>query len=298
MSLPETLLKHIEMRLDSEYGIKTRLRAHMTIGGGDINQAWRISTDDNDYFLKLNSARLIAMFGTEAYSLQVISKSGCIACPKVLLYGAHKDHAFLLMEYLELSSSGNEAELGRQLAQMHRKNGANFGWPINNFIGKTPQSNKSSNSWCEFWLQNRLVPQLMKTTENGFLKKLITVADDVMAATEAILATHTPPASLLHGDLWSGNKAWLANGEPVIFDPASYYGDRETDLAMTELFGGFGADFYSGYNEVWSIEAGYQQRKDVYNLYHMLNHLNLFGSGYLPSCLALAKKIITVHASS
>lgn len=296
MSLPESLLENIATQLRNETGTAIHLRPGAPVGGGDINEAWHLHSDDADYFLKLNSAHLAPMFVAEAYALQVIGKAKCIRCPKVLANGIHRDYSWLVLEHLELSSSGSGIELGQQLAQLHKLTHREFGWPTTNFIGRTPQANNTNTNWCAFWLENRLLPQLKMAAANGFEKELSAIQNEVIQVTQDLLENHKPPASLLHGDLWSGNKAWLRSGEPVVFDPASYYGDRETDLAMTELFGGFGADFYRSYNEVWPLETGYKQRKDVYNLYHMLNHLNLFGGGYLASCLSLAKKI-SAHAS-
>ncbi len=174
------------------------------------------------------------------------------------------------MEFLELKSRGDFAALGRMLATIHRTQGGRFGWARDNYIGSTPQLNGAYENWAEFWRARRLEPQLALAKRNGYDLD----ADNVTQ----LLEGHTPAPSLLHGDLWSGNGGFLAGGAPVLFDPAVYYGDREADLAMTELFGGFPREFYSAYGP---LPAGYQQRKHLYNLYHLLNHLNLFGGGYL-----------------
>jgi fructosamine-3-kinase len=154
----------------------------------------------------------------------------------------------------------------------HRRPGPRFGWPRDNYIGATPQANAWCDDWAEFWRERRLRPQLEQARSKGF--------DLGKIALEDLLIKHQPEPALLHGDLWSGNAGFTAEG-PVVFDPAVYYGDREADLAMTELFGGFPREFYDAYNEAWPLEAGYAQRKHLYNLYHLLNHLNLFGGGYL-----------------
>ncbi len=178
-----------------------------------------------------------------------------------------------MLEYLELTGGGDFAALGRMLAAMHRSTGARFGWHRDNYIGATPQANAWCDDWTEFWLERRLRPQMELARANGFEIR-------GQAFSERLLARHRPQPSLLHGDLWNGN-AGFSNGQPVLFDPAVYYGDREADLAMTGLFGGFPPQFYAAYEAAFPLEPGYEKRKPLYNLYHLLNHLNLFGGGYL-----------------
>ena len=195
----------------------------------------------------------------------------------------------LELERLELACVGDYRALARMLAAVHRTHGDRYGWPTDNFIGATPQANGWSTDWVEFWRERRMKPQLALAASNGF-------AVDCGFLLEGLgkLLGHRPPASLLHGDLWSGN-AGFHRGEPVLFDPAAYYGDREADLAMTELFGGFPREFYAAYDEAYPLLAAYAQRKHLYNLYHLLNHLNLFGGGYLgqvASTLSLLRGIL------
>jgi fructosamine-3-kinase len=185
--------------------------------------------------------------------------------PAVLEHGINDGKAFILLEQLELRRSGDWREMGRALALLHRQTGPRFGWPRDNYIGLAPQVNTWKDDWSEFFIECRLRPQASRAR-----------VDLPEAAVRALLKDHTPAPSLLHGDLWSGNAGFVAQG-PVVFDPAVYYGDREADLAMTELFGGFPPEFYEGYGPV---DAGYERRKHAYNLYHLLNHLNLFGGGY------------------
>ncbi len=170
------------------------------------------------------------------------------------------------LEELDLKRDGDWAALGRMLATLHRQSGPRFGWHRDNWIGRSPQANAWADDWNEFWWTRRLEPQLRRA---GL------AADFLRNA----LRDHRPAPSLLHGDLWSGNAGFIDEG-PVLFDPAVYYGDREADLAMTELFGGFAPDFYAAYKAAFPLDAGYEQRKPLYNLYHLLNHLNLFGGGY------------------
>jgi fructosamine-3-kinase len=169
-----------------------------------------------------------------------------------------------------LKSNGDWAALARMLAKLHRATGPRFGWHRDNWIGATPQINGWRDDWARFFLECRIEPQLALARKNGYSIEF----------SSNLLKNHQPQPSLLHGDLWSGNAGFIEEG-PVIFDPAVYYGDREADLAMTELFGGFPARFYDAYNEVFPLPAGYETRKHFYNLYHLLNHLNIFGAGYL-----------------
>jgi fructosamine-3-kinase len=188
--------------------------------------------------------------------------------------------AFLVLEYLELRGAGDHAEMGRALARLHSLRGPYFGWPRDNYIGSTPQINRRSTSWSEFWRDGRLRPQLELGRRNRLSSGLLEKGERLDEAVPRLLAAHAPAPSLLHGDLWSGNAGFLAGGEPVLFDPAVYWGDRETDLAMTELFGGFPRAFYAAYEESAPLDRGYTQRKTLYQLYHVLNHANLFGGGY------------------
>jgi fructosamine-3-kinase len=185
-----------------------------------------------------------------------------VRVPRVLEHGAD----FVLLESLELRRDGDWGELGRLLARLHRETGSRFGWHRDNHIGRSPQANGWMDDWNEFWWTRRLEPQLRRAgLDANFLRNA--------------LRDHRPVPSLLHGDLWSGNAGFTDEG-PVLFDPAVYYGDREADLAMTELFGGFAPGFYAAYERELPLDEGYAWRKHLYNLYHLLNHLNLFGGGY------------------
>ena len=239
------------------------------VSGGCIHRCYRATLAGRSVFLKVNDARLADAFAAEADGLAALRAAGCTA-PEPLSHGAAGASSFLLMEFLELKSRGDFAALGKMLAALHRRQGERFGWARDNYIGSTPQANGAYESWTQFWRERRLGPQVALAKRNGY---------DIDAGNVAeLLDGHAPAPSLLHGDLWSGNAGFLAGGAPVLFDPAVYYGDREADLAMTELFGGFPREFYSAYGP---LPAGYETRKHLYNLYHLLNHLNLFGGGYL-----------------
>jgi fructosamine-3-kinase len=196
------------------------------------------------------------------------------------------DERGLALERLDLRplDARSAAALGTALAALHRRAAGPFGWQRDNFIGATPQSNATSASWVAFFREQRLVPQLARAERNGHIGTLHDTGARLVESLEAILGDHAPAPSLLHGDLWGGNAGGLPDGTPVVFDPAVYVGDREADIAMTELFGGFPPAFYAAYREAWPLDDGYPLRRELYNLYHLLNHLNLFGGAYLGRC--------------
>ena len=255
---------------------------YQTVGGGCINRAYRIDGGMRRFFIKLNGANAVEMFAAEAEALLALQATATVRVPMPVCWGVAGESAYLVQEYLELgpSTESSAALLGMQLAQLHRHTAEHYGWHRANTIGSTPQINTISNDWLHFWREQRLNYQLQLAARHGFGGSLQRKGERLMNALELILAGHTPPPALLHGDLWSGNHATLQDGQPVIFDPASYYGDRETDLAMTELFGGYPRRFYAAYGEHYHLDEGYRLRKTLYNLYHILNHLNLFGGGY------------------
>ncbi|MBK1694204.1 hypothetical protein CKO09_05550 [Chromatium weissei] len=261
-------------------GIPFQLRDERAISGGCINRAHRISDGQRTFFVKLNSAAQLAMFEAEAAGLRELATAQALRVPQPLGVGVAGEQAYLVLEWLNLSGQVNGARVGQQLAQLHRTTAAQFGWQRDNTIGATPQLNQQAVDWVTFWSEQRLDYQLQLAAANGYGGQLQRSGEQLRLALPALLE-HQPQPSLLHGDLWGGNLGALPNGEPVIFDPAVYYGDRETDVAMTELFGGFDSAFYAAYREAWALAAGYDTRKILYNLYHVLNHLNLFGGGYL-----------------
>jgi len=216
--------------------------------------------------------------------LTEIIDQGCIKAPCPIAHGSDGDTDWLVLEYIELATHGETARLGQELAKLQGVTREQYGWDRDNYIGITPQNNTYCKDWSNFWRDYRLKPQLEMTQAAAHGGRLLRSGERLLASVDQIMDGHQPVASLLHGDLWSGNSAFTTAGEPVIFDPASYYGDRETDIAMTELFGGFGADFYSAYQAHSPLRGGYRLRRELYNLYHMLNHLNLFGGAYLSRC--------------
>jgi fructosamine-3-kinase len=251
-----------------------------SVSGGCINQGYRLTDGVQQYFVKLNQASAIAMFAAEALALQHLHATETMLVPQPICVGTAEQSAYIVLTWLDLGAGTDPswAEMGRQLAQLHRIAGTQgFGWERANTIGSTPQINDWTSDWVTFWTQHRLGYQFRLAHRRG---GHFPQAEPLLAAMPQLLADHHPQPSLVHGDLWSGNAAITATGVPVIFDPAVYWGDREVDLAMTELFGGFPRAFYQGYDQVYPRDRGYAQRKTLYNLYHILNHFNLFGGSY------------------
>lgn len=253
---------------------------HRPVGGGSINQAYALVDADRAYFVKLNLAERMAMFEAEAMGLRQIADTRTIRVPQPVCWGVEGSSSYLVLEWLDLGYGTHSSwqMMGRNLAKLHLVTSDNgFGWDQNNTIGATPQINHWSTSWVDFFVKHRIGYQLQLAQRRG---GHFPNGERLLETIPELLAQHHPKPSLVHGDLWSGNAAITDLGEPIIFDPAVYFGDREVDLAMTELFGSFPTDFYRAYNEVFPLNAGYQQRKVLYNLYHILNHFNLFGGSY------------------
>lgn len=263
----------------------------MPLRGGSINRAWRVEgADGRRFFVKLNHATRAPMFAAEAEGLEEIRNAGALKAPEPVCWGSAGADAYLVLEYLELGGSGNAEEMGRNLARLHEHTADRYGWHRDNTIGSSAQVNTPISAWAEFWRERRLGFQLRLAAEQGYGGQLQDLGERLMADIDLLLPSQ-PAASLLHGDLWSGNFDFDRSGAPVVFDPAVYYGDRETDLAMTELFGGFSPRFYAAYREAYPLVPGYETRKALYNLYHILNHLNLFGGGYGAQAIRMMEAI-------
>lgn len=256
------------------------LRAIETIAGG-VHDAHRMRFDSGDLFLKTTRLENAAMLDDEADALQRLRASGSVLLPKPLLSGVAGDNAYLALKWLDLYPATAEAQerLGRMLAAMHAFEADRHGWYRDNHIGLLHQANGWLSDWCEFFATRRLEVQL-RLAEHRSNGEWVQKGFKLLDRLPRLLGDHRPAPSLLHGDLWNGNTAMRGDGEPVIFDPAAYYGDRETDIAMTELFGGFAPTFYSAYNEQWPLDDDYSERKPLYQLYHVINHANMFGGSY------------------
>jgi len=280
------LAEHISQHTQHSFTIQSKI----AIGSGCINRAYKISDGNKAYFVKQNSTQFGDMFEVEASSLAELASSHTIKVPLPICYGSIGDQAYLVLEYLNLNGRVNPVVQGQQLAALHQISYPQFGWHKNNTIGSTPQSNLQTNDWVTFWREQRLIPQFELAQRNGYQ---LDAVEQLIDCFDALFENYQPQASMLHGDLWGGNAAALNDGTPVIFDPAFYYGDRETDIAMTHLFGGFEADFYAAYNEAWPLQTGHQARRTFYNLYHIINHLNLFGRGYLGQAVSMAEQVLS-----
>jgi len=270
----------IAQHIAATTGKSFEVESQSSVSGGCINDGYQISGNGRTYFVKLNRPNQTEMFAAEALGLTQMGATNTIYVPQPICWGETQSNSYIVLEWLELGSGngGSWREMGRQLAKLHRVGTAEqFGWDRNNTIGATPQINAWCDDWADFWAVTRIGYQLRLAKRNGGnfpdLNRVVESVRDILKGLD-------PQPSLVHGDLWSGNAAIAADGTPIIFDPAAYYGDREVDIAMTELFGGFSPSFYQGYNEEWPLDSGYGDRRDIYNLYHVLNHFNLFGGGY------------------
>jgi len=251
-----------------------------TVSGGCINSAYIAQDQNNRFFIKLNSTDSLAMFEAEHQALLEIENANSIRVPHPVCTGSSETHSWIVLEFLPLQINGDQELLGEQLAAMHKNTQENFGWERDNTIGFTPQINTPSNNWQTFFRENRLRYQLNLAAANGYTGTLQQAGATLLECMTDFFVGYNPTPSLLHGDLWSGNFAFIEDDTPVIYDPALYYGDRETDIAMTELFGGFDLHFRHAYESCWPLDAGFKTRRKLYNCYHILNHLNLFGGGY------------------
>jgi fructosamine-3-kinase len=276
------LWRDITDHISSTVGRPFRGGQPKSVGGGCINSAYTISDGSQSYFIKTNSARYADMFAAEAEGLLEIGKARAVRVPEPICWGTAGDTAYIVLERIEFGVHSERAGalLGRQLAQMHQVTAARFGWHRDNTIGLTPQINTYGNDWVEFWRDRRLRFQVDLAERNGYDGPMIDKARELLECVPVLLANHRIWPALLHGDLWSGNHSVDTETRPVIFDPAVYFGDRETDLAMTELFGGFSPQFFQAYRSELPLSNGYPVRRTLYNLYHVLNHVNLFGGGY------------------
>jgi protein-ribulosamine 3-kinase len=290
-STVNNIIQAIEQTTQQPFNlIRTR-----SIGGGCINETYVYEGSEQTYFVKLNHAHLQDMFAAEFEGLLEMQQTDTIRVPKPIVYGSSPHQAFLVLEKLDFSLGNHQSErqFGGNLAAMHQCRQDYFGWHRDNTIGSTPQKNPRSNDWVTFFSEHRLKFQLNLAAQKGYAGRLIHTGEKLAENLPKFFVNYPVQPSLLHGDLWSGNAATTSEDVPVIFDPACYYGDREADIAMTTLFGAFSRDFYAAYHDRWPLDDGYRTRKTLYNLYHILNHLNLFGSGYLHQAQNMIDQLLT-----
>lgn len=263
------------------------------VTGGDIHSAFRTQCQFGPVFVKLAQGALAVPLAAEADGLAGLAQASELRVPNLVAFGASADTTYLVLEWLDFESKSSAANriLGKHLAQLHRHSAESFGWRCDNVIGRTPQLNPVMTDWPEFFASARLEPQLRRAETNGAGAGTVASVSAVIASLHRLL-DHQPPPSLIHGDLWGGNWGVIDANEPVAFDPAVHYADRECDLAMTRLFGGFAAAFYEAYGETWALPYGWERRQPVYQLYHVLNHFNLFGGGYEQQAERLAREVV------
>lgn len=263
------------------------------VSGGDISAAYRVDTETGKYFLKVNSASFaLEMFQAEQKGLQAIERTKTIAVPHVHLIDSIDGQAFLLMDFVESKRPGTDdyRRLGKQLAGLHRCSREDFGFPSDNFIGRLPQSNRTHSDWAEFYWSGRILPQFQLALKAGLIQPQMIPGEEKAISLFREISGNVKP-SLLHGDLWGGNYLIAAaDGTPYLIDPAVYYGHSMVDIAMSHLFGGFGAGFYDAYHEMIPKSSHYDTQIELYQLYYLLVHLNLFGSGYYSSVASILRR--------
>ena len=272
-------IKHIENICSRIEQRPVHLRAYERISGGDINDTYRLAMTDRDYFIKVNATDKLDMFEKEADGLKLLSDSQSFVVPQVYHTGVFEQHAFLLMEYIEaLYQTENPKNFVESLAKLHQTTYDQYGLSYDNYIGELSQKNDFNNNWIDFYIRNRLQFQI-SLAGDLIPKDMLHQFDRLYQKLPELLWIDRP--ALVHGDLWSGNYFYNLQGRAVVFDPATYYGHREVDLAMMQLFGGFSKDIYEQYQALFPMESGWQERLKIYQLYPLLVHVNLFGTSYL-----------------
>ncbi len=284
--LPNTLRSHIEEN------IPQKIQRSVNLSGGSINEAVKLLLDDGtEIFLKWNSGKYQEMFEVEQKGLETLRNADCgFLIPNIFASGTTPDNQYtwLLLEYVDQGRSDGPFfdYFGARLAQLHSNTAGEYGLAYDNFIGRLPQKNSKIANWNEFFVTNRLEPQLSQAINSGLLDYQVGENFERLFSRLDDLIPNSPP-SLLHGDLWSGNFLAAKNGDPVLIDPAVYYGHREIELAFTKLFGGFSSNFYKSYNEQWPLEPGFEDRVAIFNLYPLLVHVNLFGRAYTSQVISI-----------
>lgn len=282
----------ISLKARVENQLHCKVTGFYTVSGGCINHGGELVTDRGNYFLKWNHAhRYPGMFSAEAKGLTLLCSTKGIHIPKVVLVDEVEDKQFIVMEFVRAAQPKKNywALLGERLAQLHRNTTTQFGLDHDNYIGSLHQSNSFSKDWIQFFIEQRLDKQVSLAESNSRMEKgQRSRFDTLYKKLPELLPVEIP--ALLHGDLWNGNVTVNENGEPCLIDPAAYYGHREIELAFTRLFGGFGGEFYEAYDASFPLLPGFTERVDIYNLYPLMVHVNLFGGGYLQQAERILKR--------
>lgn len=288
----DNLIKSVEATLSNKSGKPVQISEFRSIGGGCINETYSFNTNLGRYFIKFNSATAFpGMFEKEAAGLKILADTGCITVPDVIGTGETAHDSYLLLKYIESGFPGRNfwIDFGTNLADLHRNSADTFGLCHDNYIGSLVQANKPQTGFYSFFISQRLEPQLKAARNKGVFSQSDTrYFDSLFNSLHNIIPVEKP--ALIHGDLWSGNFMVTEKGSPCLIDPAVYYGHREADIAMTKLFGGFQPEFYDAYNRAWPMEKDWQKRMDIFNLYPLLVHVNLFGGSYAGQVLRIIRQ--------
>lgn len=281
--IPFAIVKAIENSLDSRGQHHDRVEECHAVGGGSINQACRFSYGQQSFFIKWNNAgRYPDMFAREASGLEMLRTAGGLRIPEVIGHGTAGPYAYLLLEYIRQAAAQQSCwrNFGLGLARLHRFTSAHYGFHEPNYIGSLPQQNQADADWATFFVNQRLEPQLKLARDQGLTDaSLSRMFATLFSKMDQLFPVGKP--SLLHGDLWQGNMICDESQQPVLIDPAVYFGHREMDIAMTKLFGGFSPEWIAAYEESWPLDYGWKDRIGLCNLYPLMVHLNLFGDAYL-----------------
>ena len=283
----------IEQAISESIGNTFEIQDKKSVTGGDINIAFQVFDNRLSFFVKLNDKDCLENFEQECYALQQIEQLSPLSVPQPIAVGITLDKSYLVLNFQHFSNHDHWQKLGADLATMHLScTHGEYGWQNDNFIGTTLQPNPWQKNWAMFFAEQRIGWQLQLLAEKSIYLGDI---DHISEHIHQLLLHHHPRPSLLHGDLWQGNIGFTET-ECFVFDPASYYGDRECDIAMTELFGQFPEQFYHGYKSQFPLAKGYEERKHIYNFYHILNHANLFGGVYIDQSKAMLQRLLSTMA--
>ena len=290
--LPDELKKSVESILSIQFEKQVEISEIRSIGGGCINEANSLKTNIGKFFIKYNSAAAYpGMFEKEAAGLKILADTKTIEIPEVISSAETGEYAYILLRYIEtgIISSNFRNDFGTKLADLHRNTNDYFGLDHDNYIGSLVQRNNPHPDFFSFFISERIEPQLKEARNKGaFSQSETRYFDSLFNVLHNIIPVEKP--ALIHGDLWSGNYMVTADGSPCLVDPAICYSHREADIAMTQLFGGFHPEFYHAYNQAWPMEKDWQKRMDIFNLYPLLVHVNLFGGSYARQVLQIIRQ--------